>query len=435
MCNCNSNINCGCDQGMSPVVCSENELAMIIDGNCVVIDVESDEGCSPYNREDSHTDVSSGFLPTPVTIESRRFPQILDRLNEQLCYVFSPEFISKSLEVILNDAELLQLHCSITCTCDCNITYTCAAPELLEATIDNDGRVQLSWDNNEQFTDPSASISIEYSDGGSPWVTLLSGLSLSTTSFDSHTSPLSPYPFYTGTTYSFRIVKNCPDEDVLSNEIDACYVECVQPYVDSFNPMVVKFNGVGGNATQYKASLYKISPTLFTLTEQKTISASGTGLHSVTFNNVVYSDAEDYMILVQTVGESGLCTAGLYTSDNYSSVPTGCGTGFSLADDCLDITINTFNSGMLDFTISNNTNFLIQPIQSTFVEIYQGSTLIDSRTVSFSPAMSNGTGATVVNFVGSFISGPTYTIKLTTPMYVSTYQIPYTTTCTYTTSF
>jgi hypothetical protein len=303
----------------------------------------------------------------------------------------------------------------------------------LEATIDQDGRVQLSWDNNDDFTDPTTTISIEYSDDGINWNTLVTGLSLSTTSFDSDSTPISPYPFYADQTYTFRIVKNCPEEDSYSNEVEACYVSCVQPYIDSFSPMVVKFNGVGGNVTQYKVSVYRIVASNYTLLQQGTVTATGTGLHSITFGE--YASTDDYMILVQTVGDSGLCTAGIYNQNNYTSVPTGCGTGFSLNDDCLDVTINTFDTGMLDFTITNNTNTLIQPIQSTFVEIYQGSTLIDSRLVTFSPALANGTGSLVVNFTGSFTSGPTYTIKLTTPMYVSTYQVPYTTECTYTTSF
>ena len=56
---------------------------------------------------------------------SRNFVSILNNINEQLCYIFSKEYISQLLTNIQDDPTLKSLFCNIVTSCNCACTITC----------------------------------------------------------------------------------------------------------------------------------------------------------------------------------------------------------------------------------------------------------------------------------------------------------------------
>jgi len=56
---------------------------------------------------------------------ARNFVSILNNINEQLCYLFSKDYISQLLTNIQNDETLSALFCSIASSCDCDCNITC----------------------------------------------------------------------------------------------------------------------------------------------------------------------------------------------------------------------------------------------------------------------------------------------------------------------
>lgn len=65
----------------------------------------------------------------------RNFVNILENINEQLCYIFSKDFITQLLTNIQNDEELSLLFCNIISDCNCECALTC--PSVIDATYNS----------------------------------------------------------------------------------------------------------------------------------------------------------------------------------------------------------------------------------------------------------------------------------------------------------
>jgi len=123
--NC-SNCTCPTNPIIEPaVVCSDPEpCSELFPLECII-----------YSGEDITCTGTAGTLYPNVihyvvlknsnTI-GRNFVSILNNINEQLCYLFSKDYISQFLTNIQNDETLSALFCNIVSSCDCTCTITCA---------------------------------------------------------------------------------------------------------------------------------------------------------------------------------------------------------------------------------------------------------------------------------------------------------------------
>ncbi len=150
-CSCNqvttSTVNCGtCGYNCTSCVCPPDPIVM------PEVTCEDPNPCNElyplqcviYTGTDIKCSTESLFLYPNVihylvleesdTID-RNFVTILQNINEQLCYIFSKDFITQLLTNIQNDEELSLLFCSIISNCNCDCALTC--PTVTDATYNS----------------------------------------------------------------------------------------------------------------------------------------------------------------------------------------------------------------------------------------------------------------------------------------------------------
>lgn len=140
-------VNCGsCGYSCTSCVCPPDPIVM------PTVTCEDPEPCSElyplqcviYSGEDIKCG-SEALMLYPNVIHflvleessttERNFVNILENINEQLCYIFSKDFILQLLTNIQNDEELSLLFCNIIAGCNCNCTLTC--PTVTDATYNS----------------------------------------------------------------------------------------------------------------------------------------------------------------------------------------------------------------------------------------------------------------------------------------------------------
>jgi hypothetical protein len=129
--------NCGsCGYNCSNCTCSTNP---IIEPDVVCSDPEPCSELFPlecviYTGEDiACAGTANTLYPNVIhylalensSTTARNFVSILNNINEQLCYLFSKNYISQLLTNIQNDETLSALFCSIASSCDCDCNITC----------------------------------------------------------------------------------------------------------------------------------------------------------------------------------------------------------------------------------------------------------------------------------------------------------------------
>lgn len=121
--NC-SNCTCPTNPIIEPaVVCSDPEpCSELFPLECVIYTGE-DIACAG-TANTLYPNVIHYLALENSSTTARNFVSILNNINEQLCYLFSKDYISQLLTNIQNDETLSALFCSIasSCNCDCNIT-------------------------------------------------------------------------------------------------------------------------------------------------------------------------------------------------------------------------------------------------------------------------------------------------------------------------
>lgn len=225
-CDCGYNppLDCGCEPQPDPpeFTCPNPEpCAELVPDNCVTHpgpDIKCFDDPDP-NIDDAYKnypDVKHYVVLASDTATNRRLPAMLGNIKDQLCYLFSKDFISRFLTLIDTDVALKTQFCTMVCSCDCEVA-PCDAPLQLTKTINClAGSVTYQWG-----LIPGATYEYKYYfTGPSPVITV------GTTS----TSPVTITGLTNGTCLEFKIRSICSETSV-STWVEATTACCPIPTV------------------------------------------------------------------------------------------------------------------------------------------------------------------------------------------------------------
>lgn len=178
LCNqCNKEYpDCDCSPfTFSEPACEDGEqCSEIFPSSCVEYTGET-IGCGE-EADTLYPDVDHTLVNGNAPNEERRLDGILERINDQFCYIFSRDFILQLLTNISEDSDLSELFCEIACSCACS---ECIAPTEIFANTECPD-VVLFWDAVEgaigyeiQYKPSDSSIWLsETVTGNNPKITL-----------------------------------------------------------------------------------------------------------------------------------------------------------------------------------------------------------------------------------------------------------------------
>ena len=414
-CLCNqvttSTVNCGtCGYNCTSCVCPPDPIVM------PEVTCEDPNPCNElyplecliYTGADIKCSTESLFLYPDVIhylvleefdTKNRNFVDILKNINEQLCYIFSKDFITQLLINIQNDEELSLLFCNIVSNCDCECNLTC--PSVTSATYNTyPVSVDTITINFNQSIDGS---SINFSG-------TISGTTLTVTT-PPISGSISAGVKITGTGIS-------PNTFITSGAGSTWTVSVSQSVT---TPIVIT-----GTKTIYTAAIYRsdINNTYVYVANTTNIlfptNTTAIGIVSVT---APYDNTTNNNWMVSVFAEDGFvesCTAGYLTTGNqpinYDLVKDNCGVGLYTApveQNCREICINDDNNNIVFFVnpdTSLNFTFTTQIIPSGYYPVTK-------YTVHWYEENSNGvyTAQYGWSYEHSGIYGPT-TVTLTTTL-------------------